>query len=63
MAGKASLLASGFFILGWREPCGQLAAEGVGRGCLARSRVTRQVSMMLSAARGLSLTRSHENTV
>lgn len=35
MAGKASLLASGFFILGWRECCDQFAAEGVGRGCLS----------------------------
>lgn len=35
MAGKASLLASGFFILGWRECCDQFAVEGVGRGCLS----------------------------
>lgn len=53
MAGKASLLASGFFILGCKELCDQLAAEGMGSSCLARSTVAQ--GMMLSAAMGLPL--------
>lgn len=39
---------------------GLLAADGVGRGCVARSREAQGVSVSLSAAMQLSLTRSHE---
>lgn len=63
MAGKSSLLVSGFFILGRKVSCGLLTAEGMGRGCLARSRVAQGVSVSLCAAMGLSLPRSRENTI